>query len=56
MLLRPHKDKYLDQALGVRETVTYSWQRGAASLMAFLKRKATTARCSWPIPNFSEPI
>jgi cobalt-zinc-cadmium efflux system outer membrane protein len=36
MLLRPYKDKYLAQALRVRETVTYAWQHGGASLMDFL--------------------
>lgn len=40
MLLRPYKDKYLAQALRVRETVTYSWQRGAASLMDFLNAQS----------------
>jgi outer membrane protein, heavy metal efflux system len=36
VLLRPYKDKYLTQATRVRETVTFAWQRGAASLMDFL--------------------
>jgi outer membrane protein, heavy metal efflux system len=36
ILLRPYKAKYLAQALRVRETVTFAWQRGAASLMDFL--------------------
>jgi cobalt-zinc-cadmium efflux system outer membrane protein len=36
ILLKPYKDKYLEQATRVRETVTFSWQRGAASLMDFL--------------------
>jgi cobalt-zinc-cadmium efflux system outer membrane protein len=40
LLLRPYKDKYLDQALRVRETVTFSWQRGAASLMDFLNAQS----------------
>ncbi|WP_348265112.1 TolC family protein [Telmatobacter sp. DSM 110680] len=40
ILLRPYKDKYLEQALRVRETVTYSWQRGAASLMDFLNAQS----------------
>jgi cobalt-zinc-cadmium efflux system outer membrane protein len=40
ILLRPYKDKYLAQALRVRETVTYSWQRGAASLMDFLNAQS----------------
>lgn len=40
ILLRPYKNKYLDQALRVRETVTFSWQRGAASLMDFLNAQS----------------
>jgi cobalt-zinc-cadmium efflux system outer membrane protein len=39
-LLRPYKDKYLSQASRVRETVTFSWQRGAASLMDFLNAQS----------------
>jgi cobalt-zinc-cadmium efflux system outer membrane protein len=39
-LLRPYKAKYLAQALRVRETVTFSWQRGAASLMDFLNAQS----------------
>jgi cobalt-zinc-cadmium efflux system outer membrane protein len=39
-LLRPYKEKYLAQALRVRETVTFSWQRGAASLMDFLNAQS----------------
>jgi outer membrane protein, heavy metal efflux system len=39
-LLQPYKDKYLAQALRVRETVTFSWQRGAASLMDFLNAQS----------------
>jgi cobalt-zinc-cadmium efflux system outer membrane protein len=35
-LLVPYRDKYKDQATRVRDTVTYSYQRGAASLMDFL--------------------
>jgi cobalt-zinc-cadmium efflux system outer membrane protein len=40
ILLRPYKDKYLSQASRVRETVTFSWQRGAASLMDFLNAQS----------------
>ena len=40
MLLRPYKDKYLAQALRVRETVTYAWQHGGASLMDFLNAQS----------------
>jgi len=40
ILLQPYKDKYLAQALRVRETVTFAWQRGAASLMDFLNAQS----------------
>jgi cobalt-zinc-cadmium efflux system outer membrane protein len=40
ILLRPYKDKYLGQALRVRETVTYAWQHGGASLMDFLNAQS----------------
>ena len=40
ILLRPYKDKYLAQALRVRETVTYAWQHGGASLMDFLNAQS----------------
>jgi cobalt-zinc-cadmium efflux system outer membrane protein len=40
VLLRPYKEKYLDQASRVRDTVTFSWQRGAASLMDFLNAQS----------------
>lgn len=35
-LLRPYKAHYLDQAIKVRETVTFSYQHGGASLLDFL--------------------
>jgi len=35
-LLKPYKEKYRDQATRVRDTVTYSYQHGGASLMDFL--------------------
>jgi cobalt-zinc-cadmium efflux system outer membrane protein len=40
ILLHPYKEKYLAQALRVRETVTFAWQRGAASLMDFLNAQS----------------
>lgn len=40
ILLRPYKDKYLAQALRVRETVTYAYQHGGASLMDFLNAQS----------------
>jgi outer membrane protein, heavy metal efflux system len=39
-LLHPYKEKYLAQAVRVRDTVTYSFQRGAASLLDFLNAEA----------------
>jgi cobalt-zinc-cadmium efflux system outer membrane protein len=36
-LLRPYKATYLDQATRVRDTVTFSYQRGGASLLEFLQ-------------------
>ena len=35
-LLRPYKDKYLAQAFRVRDTVTFAYQHGGASLLDFL--------------------
>jgi outer membrane protein, heavy metal efflux system len=40
ILLKPYKEKYLAQALRVRETITFSWERGAASLMDFLNAQS----------------
>ena len=39
-LLKPYKAKYNDQALRVRDTVTYSYQHGGASLMDFLNAQS----------------
>jgi cobalt-zinc-cadmium efflux system outer membrane protein len=36
MQLRPYKSKYLQEAVDVRETVSFSYQHGAASLLDFL--------------------
>ena len=36
-LLRPYKDHYLTQSTRVRETVTFSYQNGGASLLDFLQ-------------------
>jgi cobalt-zinc-cadmium efflux system outer membrane protein len=36
-LLRPYKAQYLKQALTVRDTVTFSYERGGASLLDFLQ-------------------
>ena len=40
ILLRPYKDRYLAQAARVRETVTYAYQHGGASLMDFLNAQS----------------
>lgn len=40
ILLQPYKSKYLTQAMRVRETVTYAYQHGGASLMDFLNAQS----------------
>ena len=39
-LLKPYKEKYIDQALRVRDTVTFAYQHGGASLMDFLNAQS----------------
>jgi outer membrane protein, heavy metal efflux system len=39
-LLKPYRDKYKAQATRVRDTVTYAYQRGGASLMDFLNAQS----------------
>ena len=39
-LLKPYKDRYRDQATRVRDTVTYSYQHGGASLIDFLNAQS----------------
>jgi cobalt-zinc-cadmium efflux system outer membrane protein len=39
-LLKPYKAKYKDEATRVRDTVTYSYQHGGASLMDFLNAQS----------------
>jgi cobalt-zinc-cadmium efflux system outer membrane protein len=39
-LLLPYKDKYLQQAVRVRDTITFSYQHGGASLLDFLSAEA----------------
>jgi len=39
-LLKPYKEKYRDQSKRVRDTVTYSYQNGGASLMDFLNAQS----------------
>jgi cobalt-zinc-cadmium efflux system outer membrane protein len=36
-LLRPYKATYLDRATRVRDTLTFSYQRGGSSLIEFLQ-------------------
>jgi outer membrane protein, heavy metal efflux system len=40
VLLRPYKEKYLAQAVRIRETVTFSYQNGGASLLDFLNAQS----------------
>ncbi len=39
-LLKPYKEKYTAQATHVRDTITYSYQHGGASLMDFLNAQS----------------
>jgi outer membrane protein, heavy metal efflux system len=39
-LLQPYKDRYLQQALRVRDTISFSYDNGAASLLDFLDAQA----------------
>jgi cobalt-zinc-cadmium efflux system outer membrane protein len=36
VLLRPYKAKYLDEAQKVRDTITFAYQHGGASLLDFI--------------------
>ncbi len=40
ILLRSYKDKYLQQSLHVRDTITFSYQNGGASLLDFLNAES----------------
>jgi outer membrane protein, heavy metal efflux system len=40
ILLKPYKDKYLQQSTRVRDTVTYAYQHGGASLTDFLNAQS----------------
>jgi outer membrane protein, heavy metal efflux system len=40
VLLRPYRAKYLQQAVRVRDTMTFSYQHGGASLLDFLNAQA----------------
>jgi cobalt-zinc-cadmium efflux system outer membrane protein len=39
-LLRPYKEKYLQQAVRVRDTIRFSYQQGGASLLDFLQAES----------------
>jgi outer membrane protein, heavy metal efflux system len=39
-LLQPYKDKYLQQAFRIRDTISFSYEHGAASLLDFLNAQA----------------
>ena len=39
-LLKPYKEKYKDEATRVRDTITYSYQHGGASLIDFLSAQS----------------
>jgi cobalt-zinc-cadmium efflux system outer membrane protein len=39
-LIKPYKAQYLDQSLYVRDTVTFAYQHGGASLMDFLNAQS----------------
>ncbi len=40
ILLKPYKNKYLDQAVRVRDTIFFSYQHGGASLLDFLNAES----------------
>ena len=40
LLLRPYQEKYLQQAIRVRDTITFSYQHGGAALLDFLNAQA----------------
>ena len=40
VLLQPYKDRYLQQASRIRETIAFSYEHGAASLLDFLNAQA----------------
>jgi len=40
ILLQPYKDRYLQQAARVRDTIAFSYEHGAASLLDFLNAQA----------------
>jgi len=40
ILLKPYRDQYLEEASSVRDTISFSYQHGAASLLDFLSAQA----------------
>ena len=49
IFLKPYKERYLDQAVRVRDTMTFSYERGGASLLDFLgaQRDYRTVRLAY---------
>jgi cobalt-zinc-cadmium efflux system outer membrane protein len=45
ILLQPYKDRYLQQALRIRETISFSYQRGRRPFSIFWMRNPSTAAC-----------
>ena len=40
ILLKPYREQYLDEAVSIRDTIAFSYQHGAASLLDFLNAQA----------------
>jgi len=40
ILLKPYRDQYLEEASSIRDTISFSYQHGAASLLDFLQAQA----------------
>ena len=51
VLLKPYKERYLEQAVKVRDTMTFSYERGGASLLDFLGGPARLPERSAGIPE-----
>jgi outer membrane protein, heavy metal efflux system len=48
-LLRPYKTRYLEEAIKIRDTITFAYQHGGASLLDFIQAEADyrTVRLSY---------
>ena len=55
-LLQPYKEKYRDEATRVRETVTYAYLHGGASLMDFLNAQSDYRKLQLAYAQLSAPI